>query len=86
MEPRSQLGFLKLASGKREDYGYDLFLRGLNSEAVQAKEEIHGLERDAFVSVDEGMIVGEAKAVCCGQRREICTRIIVKPVSGPLER
>jgi hypothetical protein len=28
------------------------------------------------------MVVGEAKAVCRGQRREVRIRIIVKPVSG----
>ena len=84
-EPGSQLGFIELAGGKREDYGHDLFLRGLNLEAVQAEEEIQGLERDAFVSVNEGMVVGKAKAVCRGQRREIRVRVIVEPVSGALE-
>jgi hypothetical protein len=74
-----------LTSGKREDQGRDLFLRGLDAESVQSQEEIHGLERDALVSVNEGMVVGEAKAVGSGEGREICVMIIMEPGSGALE-
>lgn len=84
-EPGSQLGLIELASGKREDEGHDLYLRGLDPETVQAEEEIHGLERGALVSINERMVVGEAKATGRGQRREIFIRIIVESVSGALE-
>ena len=84
-EPASEVWFIELAGGKRKDQSHNLLLRGLDAETVQAKKEIHGLERDALVPINEGMVVGKAKPVCRGERGEIRIRLVMDPVSGAFE-
>ncbi len=55
-EPVSQGGFVEVTARQRKDSSGDLFFRGINAEAVQTEEEIHGLKGDALVAVHEGMI------------------------------
>jgi hypothetical protein len=80
-KPGSKIGLIQLSAGERENQCDDLFLRGFNAEAVQPEEEIHGLEGDALVPVNEGMVVGETESIGCSKGRKIRVRVVVKPVS-----
>jgi hypothetical protein len=84
-DPVGKLGFVELAGCEREDERHDLLLGGFDAEAVQAEEEIHGLEGDAFVSVNERVVVGEAKAIGRGERGKIFVRTVVESVLWALE-
>ena len=81
-DPVSKLGFVELAGCKGQDKGNDLFLGGFNAEAVQPEEEIHGLKRDAFVSVNERMVVRQAKAIGSCERSEVWVRTVVELILG----
>jgi hypothetical protein len=83
-DPISKLGFIELAGCKGQDKRNDRFLGGFNAEAVQPEEEIHGLERDAFVPVNERMVVGETKAISRSERSEVRVRTVVELVLGTL--
>jgi hypothetical protein len=84
-DPVSQLGFVELASCEREDKGHNLFFGGLDPKAVQPEEEIHGLESDPFVPVNERMVVGETKAICRCKFGEVCRRTVVESVPWALK-
>ncbi len=62
-EPSSEARLIEVSARQRQDNGNDLFLRGFNAEAIQTEEEIHGLEGDAFVPINKGMVVGKTEAV-----------------------
>jgi len=81
-DPVSKLGFVELAGFKGQDKGNDLFLGGFNAKAVQPEEEIHGLKRDAFVPVNERMVVREAKAIGSSERSEVWVRTVVELILG----
>ena len=66
-EPGGEIGFVELPTGERENHDDDFFLRCFNAEAVQPEEEIHGLESDSLVSVNERMVVGEAESIGRGE-------------------
>lgn len=55
-EPTGESGLIKVAAREREDESHDLLFGSINAEAVQAEEEVHGLEGDTFVSVHEGVV------------------------------
>ena len=70
-KPSGQIGLTQLATGKGEDESDDLFFGGLDTKAIQSEEEIHRLEGDTLVSIDERVILGETESVCRGQGGEI---------------
>ncbi len=79
-KPGSEIGLIELPAGEREDQSDDLFLRCINAEAVQPKEEIHCLEGDTLVPVNERMVLGEAKTIGCSKGGKVCVRVVVEPV------
>ena len=83
-DPVSKLGFVELAGCKGQDKRNDSFLGGFNAKAVQPEEEIHGLKRDAFVPVNERMVVGQTKAISRSERREVWVRTVMELVLGTL--
>ena len=85
-DPFSKLGLVELAGCEREDKSYYLFLEGFDTEVVQPEEEIHGLESDAFVPVNERMVVGETKTIGRGKRGKIGVRTVVVSVFGTFKR
>ena len=84
-EPGGEIGLIELPTGERENQDNDFFLRCFNAEAVQPEEEIHGLESDALVSIDERMVVGEAESIGRGEGGKIRVRVVVEPVSGTFD-
>jgi hypothetical protein len=64
-EPGSKIRLIQLAAGEREDQNDDLFLGCFNAKTVQPEEEIHGLECDALVPINERMVVGETESIGC---------------------
>ena len=84
-DPVGKLGFIELAGCEREDKGNDRLFRGLDAEAVQPKEEIHGLKRDAFVPVHERMVVGETEPIGRSEGSEVWVRTVAELVLGTLQ-
>jgi len=84
-EPGSEAGLIEASTRQRQDRGNDLFLGGFNAEAIQAQEEIHGLEGNAFVPIHEGVVVGQAEAICSSESGKVCVRVVMKPVARSFE-
>lgn len=84
-EPVGEGGLIEGASRQRQDEGDDLFLGGIYAEAVQAEEEIHGLEGDALVAVHEGMVAGESKPIGGRECRKIGVGFVSESVSRAFE-
>ena len=76
---------MEISGCQGEDDRHDLLFGGVDAEAVQAQEEVHGLEGHALVSVHEGVVLGNPKAVCCSQRRKISVCLVVEAVSRTFE-
>lgn len=84
-EPGSQARLIQVTTRQREDRGYHPFLGGIDAEAVQTEEEVHGLEGHPLVSIDEGVVPGDPKAVCRSQRGKVSAGLEVVAVSGTFE-
>ncbi len=84
-EPIGKGGLLELPTREGEDEKHNLFFRSLDTEPVQTKEQIHGLEGDALVAVDKRMVLRKPVPVGCCQSEQIRSRIVLKPVSGPFQ-
>ncbi len=84
-EPVSESGLVEVAARQREDERDDLLFGRINTEAVQAEEEIHGLEGDALVAVHEGVVAGESKAVGGCEGCKIGVGVVKEAVSRPFE-
>ena len=84
-DPVSKLGLIELAGCEGQDKRNDRFLGGFEAEAVQPEEDIHGLERDALVPINKRMVVGETKAIGCGERSEVWVRTVVELVLATLQ-
>ena len=84
-EPGGEIGLMEFPTGEKENQNDDFFLCCFNAEAVQPEEEIHGLECDALVSVNERMVMGEAESIGCGEGGEIRVRVVGEPVSRTFE-
>ena len=84
-KPGSKAGLIETSTRQGEDCGDDLFLGGFRAEAIQAEEEIHGLEGDALVAVHERVVLGEAEAVCCSQSGKVGVGFVPEPVARTFE-
>ena len=84
-EPSSEAGLIEVSTRQRHDNGNDLFLGGVNAEAVQTEEEIHGLEGHAFVSIHEGVVIGKTEAIGSSERGKIGIWVVMIPVEGSFE-
>lgn len=84
-EPGSEAGLIEASTRQRQDHGNDLFLGGFNAEAIQAEEEIHGLEGNAFVPVHEGVVVSQTKAICSSESGKVGVRVVMNPVARSFE-
>ncbi len=84
-EPSSKACLIEVATRQGEDRGYDLFLGGIDAKAVQTEEEVHGLEGHPLVSIHEGVVLGDPKAVCRSQRGKISVGLAVDAVAGTFE-
>ena len=84
-EPSSEAGLIEVSTRQRHDNGNDLFLGGVNAEAVQTEEEIHGLEGDAFVPIHEGVVIGKTKAIGSRESGKVSVWVVMEPVAGSFE-
>ncbi len=84
-EPSSEAGLIDVSTRQRHDNGNDLFLRGVNAEAVQTEEEIHGLKGDALVAIHEGMIAGESKPVSGRESRKVGLGVVKEAIARAFE-
>jgi len=62
-KPRGELSLTEGAAGDAEHERHDLFLLRLDSEAVQAEKDVHGLEGHTLVSIYEGMVVRQGESI-----------------------
>jgi hypothetical protein len=85
-EPVGKRGFWQVTRGKSENQADHFGLLRVDTESVEAEEDVHGLEGDALVPVDEGMISSEPKPVGCCEIEEIGLRLVVEPISGSVQR
>jgi len=84
-DPVSELGFIQFAGCEREDESDDLLLGGFDAKAVQAEEEIHGLESDAFVPVNERVVLGKPEAISRSEGGQICVGTVMELVLRALK-
>ncbi len=84
-KPRRESQLINLATGESQHQGGNLFFWGLDSQAIQAQEYIHALERDRLVSIYEGVIPGHAKPVGGSQAAEIRFRLVMIAVSWAIQ-
>jgi len=80
-KPGSEIRLIEFPASEREEKSDNLFLWCFNAEAVQPKEQIHGLESDPLVPINEGMVLGEAKTIGCCKGGKICVRTVVETIS-----
>ena len=83
-EPLGEAWLIQVTARQGEDEGDHVFLRRIDSEGVQAEEEIHRLEGDPLVAIHKRTIAGEAESVCGGELGEIGVGLVQKPVSRAL--
>ncbi len=79
-KPGREVGLIKLPACERKDKGDDFFFWCINPEAVQPKKEVHGLEGDTLVPVNEGMVLGEPKPIRCGKGGKVRVSAVVESV------
>lgn len=84
-EPGGEGRLIKVASGQCEHGGHNLGFGCIDAEAVKAEKEIHGLEGDALVAVDEGVVLREAEAIGGGKGSAIGALIVDEEVSRALK-
>ncbi len=84
-KPGGEFCFIQIAAGEGQHQAYNLFLRCIDSQAVQAEKEVHGLECDTLVPVDEGVVSGNPKPIGGGQTAEVRSGFILETVSWPAE-
>jgi hypothetical protein len=84
-EPGSETGLIEVSTRQRQDHGNDLLLGGFNAEAIQAEKEIHGLEGDAFVPINEGMVIGQTESICGSESGKVCVSVVMKSVARSFE-
>ena len=84
-EPSSEAGLIEISTRQRHDNDNDLFLGGVNAEAVQTEEEIHGLEGHAFVPIHEGVVIGKTEAICSSESGKIRIWVVMIAVEGSFE-
>jgi hypothetical protein len=80
-EPIGKLGFWQVTCGQSEDQADHVGLLRFDPESVESEEDVHGLEGDALVPIDEGVIAREPKTVRCCEIEEIGLRLVVEPIS-----
>ena len=84
-EPGGEGCLVEVPAGEGEDGGYDLALRSVNAESVQAEEEVHGLEGDALVAVAERVVSGEAEPIGSSEGKEVGLGVVGEEVTGTVE-
>ena len=84
-KPGSELMFIQLAAGQSQHQADNHLLRSIDLHPIQAEKEVHGLERDTLVPVDEGVVSRDPKPIGGGQSAEVRSRFIREPVSRPAE-
>jgi hypothetical protein len=82
-QPLSQSGFLKFTGSQGENDAHHLGLLGVNAQTVQSKEDVHGLERNSLVAVDERVIAGEAESVRGCEIDEVGLGLVMKSIPRP---
>ena len=84
-KPGGEARLVEVAARQGEDGTDDLFFRGVDTEPVQSQEQIHGLEGHTLVAVDKGVVLGNAEAVGCSQRRKLGFALVMESISGALK-
>ena len=51
-------------------------------KSIHREEQTNCLKGDSFVSIDEGMILCQAKAIRSGERSKVRIRVVVKTMEG----
>ncbi len=67
-KPLGYLRLLQVASGQVEDEAHHFRFLRVDAQAVQSKEDVHRLEGDPLVAIDEGMVPSKTEPV---GRREL---------------
>jgi len=84
-KPGSEAGLIELPSRQGKDGRYDVFFGGIERKAVQAEEQVHGLEGHPLVAVDEGVVLRDAESVCCSEGGEVGVVLVAESISRTFE-
>jgi len=71
VDPLSERCFIHLPLGQRQPFEQDLLVARDDLEAVQSHEQLCHDQRNPLVSIDEGMVLGEAKGIRSGHVRDV---------------
>jgi hypothetical protein len=85
LEPGRETLFVELSTGHGEHDGNDGLFRSHDPQAVQAEEDVHGLERHALVAVYERVVVGQRETAGSGEAGEPDVRLVVESVSRSIK-
>lgn len=80
-EPVGETRLIQVSAGEGEDEGDNLLFWCIDPEAVQAEEEIHGLEGYPLVPVQEGMIARKPEPICGSDRGKIGLGIVEESIA-----
>ena len=84
-EPVGEACLIQIPAREGEDEGNDVFLGSIDSEGVQAEEEIHRLEGDTLVAIHKRMVAGDAESIGGCERGKIGFGLVEKPVARAFE-
>jgi len=85
LEPGGETLFVEFSTGHGEHEGDDGFFRGHDPKAVEAEEDVHGLECHALVAVYERVVIGQRETVGSRESVESDIRLVVESVSRSIE-
>ena len=84
-EPGGQFGFWQVTRGKGENQVHHFWFLCLNWESVEAEEHVHGLEGQALVPVQEGVVLSEPNTIGCCEIKDIGLGLLMETISGSVQ-
>lgn len=84
-KPRRELCFTEFSGGKGHNSADYIFFIGSDRQSIDREKNVHGLERDSFVTVYERVVPGDSEAIRRGQRHQIRLGLVMKLVTRPIE-
>src|SRR5690606_32352616 len=80
-DPVGKGGLIKLARGQGEHRLYDLVLRGVEVQSIEAEEDYRSEEGHSLVPVSERVIRADSECVIGGEPRKVRSLLVGPPLS-----
>jgi len=84
-KPGGECSLIERPTRKSEDKRHNFFLRSVNAKAVQPQEEVHGLESNPLISVDEGIVLRNPESIGCSEIAEVSCGLIVEAITRSIQ-